>query len=71
MSDWFIFSGYFPIGGLISLWSRGFTIFQSNTPKRLLSNSKAVNTCEVHIISHGSAVRSKKKMVAGKSYYRY
>ena len=36
ISDWFIFS----------LWSRGFTIFLSWTPKCLLSNSKAVNTCE-------------------------
>ena len=36
----------FLIGGLTSLWSRGFTIFQSRIPKWLLSNSKAVNTCE-------------------------
>ena len=27
------FQNIFPIGGSISLWSRGFTIFQSNIPK--------------------------------------
>ena len=36
----------FPVGGFTSLWSRGFTIFQSRVAKRLLSNYKAVNTCE-------------------------
>ena len=43
MSDWFTFSNIFPIGGLISLWSHGFTIFQSRLPKWLLSNSKVLN----------------------------
>ena len=28
MPDWIIFLEYFPIGGLASLWSRGFTIFK-------------------------------------------
>ena len=30
-----------------------------------------LNCTQVHIISHKSTVGSKKKMVAGKSYYRY
>ena len=46
MSDLFMFSNIFPIGSLISLWTRGFTIFQSKIPKWLLSNSKTINTCE-------------------------
>ena len=46
ISDWFIFSEYFPIGGLISLWSHGFSIFQSRIAKWSLPNSKAPNTCE-------------------------
>ena len=33
MSDWFIFWNIFPIGDLVSLWSHGFTIFQSKIPK--------------------------------------
>ena len=41
-----IFGILFPIGGLVSLWSRGFTIFQSRVSKLLLSNSKAIITCE-------------------------
>ena len=32
----------FLIGGLVSLWSHGFTIFQSRIPKWLLSNSVPV-----------------------------
>ena len=42
ITKWFL--KYF--GGLILLWSRGFTIFESRIPKWLLSNSKAVNICE-------------------------
>ena len=44
------FSEYFPnwlSGCLCSLWSRGFTILQSRTPKWLLSNSKAVSNVEI------------------------
>ena len=33
-----------PIGGLTSLRSRGFTIFQLRIPKPLLSNSKGEHT---------------------------
>ena len=40
------FWNIFPIGDLMSLLSRGFTIFQSRIPKWLLSNCKTVNTCE-------------------------
>ena len=40
------FRNIFPIGGLISSWSSGLTIFQSTILKWLLSNFKAVNTCE-------------------------
>ena len=40
------FQNNFPIGSLVSLWSHGFTIFQGRIRKLLLSNSKAVNTCE-------------------------
>ena len=40
------FRNIFPIGALISLWPRGFTIFQSKIPKWLLSNFQAVNTRE-------------------------
>ena len=40
------FRNIFLIGGLVSLWSRGFTIFQSRIPHELLSNSKAVNISE-------------------------
>ena len=40
MSDWFIFLNIFPIGGLVSLWSCGFTSFQIRAPNKLLSNSK-------------------------------
>ena len=36
----------FPIGGLISVWSHGFTLFQSRIPRWLQSNSKAVKTCK-------------------------
>ena len=36
----------FLIGGLISLWSRDCSIFQSRIPKGLLSSYKVVNTCE-------------------------
>ena len=46
MSDWVIFRNIFLIGGWISLWSRGFTNFQVRVSKWLLSNYKAVNTCE-------------------------
>ena len=46
MSEWFIFSEYFSIGGLILLWSHGCTIFQSRIPKWLQSSSKVVNTCD-------------------------
>ena len=42
ISHWFIFSEYFLTGGLASLWSRGFNIFQS----RILSSAKAMNICE-------------------------
>ena len=45
MPDWFIFRNIFPTGGLITLWSRAFTIFQSRMPKWLLSNFRVVNTC--------------------------
>ena len=41
------FRNIFPIGGLISSWSSGLTIFQSTILKWLLSNFKVVNTCEV------------------------
>ena len=41
-----IFGCYDMIGGLVSLWSRGFIFMQSRKPKLLLSNSKAVNACE-------------------------
>ena len=37
-----MFSEYFLPGGLTSLWSRGFNIFQS----RILLNSQAMNTSE-------------------------
>ena len=40
------FWSMFPIGGLVSSWSSGFSIFQSRIPKQLLINSKAGNTCE-------------------------
>ena len=40
------FWNIFPIGDLMSLLSRGFTIFQSRISKWLLSNCKTVNTCE-------------------------
>ena len=40
------FRNIFLIGGLVSLWSRDFTIFQSRIPHELLSNSKAVNISE-------------------------
>ena len=41
-----MFSKYFPIGGLFSLWSRGFINFQRKIKKQFLSNSKAENICE-------------------------
>ena len=40
------FLNIFPIGNLISLWSRGFTIFQGRIRRWLLSNDKVINTCE-------------------------
>ena len=40
------YQNIFPTGGLTSLWSRGFIIFQRMISKWLLSNSKLVNTCE-------------------------
>ena len=40
------FWNIFPIVDLMSLLSRGFTIFHSRIPKWLLSNCKTVNTCE-------------------------
>ena len=40
------FCNIFLIGGLIALWSLGFTIFQSRIPKRLLLHFKLANTCE-------------------------
>ena len=46
MSSWFIFWNIFLIGGLIKVWSRGFTIFQSRITIWLLSNYKVLNTCE-------------------------
>ena len=46
MFDFCIYGNIFRIDGLISLWSREFTIFQSSIPRLLLSNSKAMNTCE-------------------------
>ena len=40
------FRNIFLIGGLISVGSLGFIMFQSRIPKWLLSNSEAVNKCE-------------------------
>ena len=46
ISEWLYFRNIFLISGLISLGSRGVTIFQRRIPKWFLSNSKAINSCE-------------------------
>ena len=46
MPDWFIISKYFQIGGLVSLWPRGFIIFHGRIPKYLLSDCNATSSCE-------------------------
>ena len=45
MPDWFIFSEYFFLGGLVSVRSRWFK-YQSRIAKKLSSSCKAANTCE-------------------------
>ena len=46
ISDLLYFGYSFPIRGVISLSSRGCTIFQIRIPKQLLQNCKVANTCE-------------------------
>ena len=61
MSDWFIgFRNIFPIGGLISLWSRGFTIIQSRISKQLLSNSKL---CQFKVIFLKNLILNRYRLV--------
>ena len=47
MSDWFIFSEYFSVGGLISLGRMALLFLKVGYQIDLLSNSKAVNICGI------------------------